>query len=327
MIGIFYGTRPEYIKMLPIIDQLRKREVPFVLYQVQQHTDLIDDCPYDIRLKVNQKTSNRLNDIFASILEQDGDIKSLSHALVQGDTTTATAVALTAFNLGVKVLHVEAGLRTHSKTDPYPEEVNRRVISSLASVHFCPTEKDKENLEHERFFEDEILVTGNTVIDNLVGREATKTNKVLVTMHRRENHDKLRQWFHTIEGLAKKYTNFEFIFPMHPNPSITKHKGIFESVRVIDPLPHDELLDLLSSCAAVITDSGGIIEESSFFNKRCYVCRKHSERWFDNMLLCPNSAELEYMFDYCKDFVQEAKTPFGDGHAGEKIAEDIQRRV
>lgn len=327
MIGIFYGTRPEYIKMLPIIDQLRKQRTPFILFQVQQHTNLIEDCPFDVKLKVNNKTSNRLNDIFVSILEQDKSFKDLSHALVQGDTTTAAAVALTAFNLGIKVLHVEAGLRTYSKTDPYPEEINRRIISSLASVHYCPTQRDKDNLEQERFTEDEILVTGNTVIDNLVGREASKTNTVLVTMHRRENHAKLREWFTAIESIAKRYTEFNFVFPMHPNPTITKHKEVFEAVKVIDPLPHEKLLDLLSSCAAVITDSGGIIEESSFFNKRCYVCRKHSERWSTNMLLCPSAIELERMFDYCKDYTQEAETPFGNGKAGEKIAKDIQRRV
>jgi UDP-N-acetylglucosamine 2-epimerase (non-hydrolysing) len=325
MIGLFYGTRPEYIKILPVARALNDRNIEYDLVQIRQHTDLIKDCEFDRTFRVYNGNINRLNNIFHTAL--DMDLKRYKHVVVQGDTSTAAAVALSAFNQGVSVMHVEAGLRTYDKSNPYPEETNRRIISALASVHYCPTDFDVSNLLDEGFRDDEIVLTGNTVIDNLVGREATKGNTVLVTMHRRENQPYLREWFSQIEALACEHSDYKFIFPMHPSPQVQKHRDLFNKVQVIDPVDHETMLDMIASCHCVITDSGGMQEECSFFRKRCFVCRAVTERPCAGQAICKTPEILYKKFNSDFKIEFDRPTPFGDGHAGEKIAEDIQRRV
>lgn len=327
MIGLFYGTRPEYIKLLPVARALNDKNIEYELVQIQQHTDLLRNCEYDLRIRVNTSPVGnvicRLNDIFHAALGMK--LKCYKYVVVQGDTSTAAAVALSAFNQGVPVMHVEAGLRTYDKKNPYPEETNRRIISALASVHYCPTDFDADNLLAEGFADDDIVLTGNTVIDNLVGREATKGNTIIVTMHRRENQPHLREWFSQIEALACEHPDYEFIFPMHPSPQVQKHRDIFNQVQVIDPVDHETMLDMIASCHCVITDSGGMQEECSFFRKRCFVCRAVTERPCAGQVLCKTPEILHKKFN--SEFMVEfdRPTPFGDGHAGEKIAEHIER--
>jgi UDP-N-acetylglucosamine 2-epimerase (non-hydrolysing) len=325
MIGLFYGTRPEYIKILPVARALNDRNIEYELVQIRQHTDLIKDCEFDRTFRVYNGDINRLNNIFHTAL--DMDLKRYKHVVVQGDTSTATAIALSAFNQGVSVMHVEAGLRTYDKNNPYPEETNRRIISALASVHYCPTDFDEANLLNEGFRDDDIVITGNTVIDNLVGREATKSNTIVVTMHRRENQPHLREWFSQIEALACEHPDYEFIFPMHPSPQVQKHRDIFSKVRVIHPVDHETMLGMIASCHCAITDSGGIQEECSFFRKRCFVCRAVTERPCAGQALCKTPEVLHKKFNSDFKIEFDRPTPFGDGYAGEKIAEDIQRRV
>jgi UDP-N-acetylglucosamine 2-epimerase (non-hydrolysing) len=329
MIGLFYGTRPEYIKLLPVARALNDKNIEYELVQIQQHTDLIRNCEYDRRIRVfTSPVGNvvcRLNDIFHAALGIN--LKCYKYVMVQGDTSTAAAVALSAFNQGVPVMHVEAGLRTYDKNNPYPEETNRRIISALASVHYCPTDFDVSNLLIEGFKDDDIILTGNTVIDNLRGREATKGNTVIVTMHRRENQPHLREWFSQIEALACEHPDYEFIFPMHPSPQVQKHRDIFNQVQVIDPVHHETMLDMIASCHCVITDSGGMQEECSFFRKRCFVCRAVTERPCAGQALCKTPEILHKKFNSDVKIEFDRPTPFGDGYAGEKIAEDIQRRV
>ena len=323
MIGLFYGTRPEYIKLLPIISSLEARKVEFLLYQVQQHTNLLDGCAWHRKIIVEQHTKNRLNNISISIMK-DGLVE-LDRVLVQGDTTTATAVALSAFHNNIPVHHVEAGLRTYDKKNPYPEEVNRRIISSIASVHYCPTDRDSKNLYDEGLGSDCIIITGNTVIDNLQGIFPTKSNTIIVTMHRRENQDDLDSWFRQIEKLAVNNSEYEFIFPMHPSPQVQKHRSIFNKVRVIDAVDHDTMLNLLASAYCVITDSGGIQEECSYFRKPCFVCRKVTERPCSGQILCSSPEALYNNFNKTSLSQLPTSTPFGDGKAGDRIAEHLQR--
>ena len=326
MIGIFYGTRPEYIKLLPVVRALdADSKAGYELVQVRQHTNLIEDCKFDASFGVKEQGINRLNDIFHTAL--DIDLSKYRYVVVQGDTTTAAAVAISAFNQGVPVMHIEAGLRTYDKNNPFPEEINRRLISSLASVHYCPTEFDVSNLIREGFGDDEIVMTGNTVIDNLQGREATKSNTIVVTMHRRENQPHLREWFSQIEELACEHPEYEFVFPMHPSPAVQKHRDVFSKVRVVHPVEHETMLNMIASCNCVITDSGGIQEECSFFRKRCFVCRAVTERPCAGQILCKTPEILHKQFNNNFKLGFNRPTPFGDGHAGEKIAEDIQRRV
>jgi UDP-N-acetylglucosamine 2-epimerase (non-hydrolysing) len=199
--------------------------------------------------------------------------------MVQGDTTTAMAVALSAFHHGIKVIHLEAGLRTYNKQNPYPEETNRRIISQIADIHLCPTNQALKNLTDEMTVGD-MYVVGNTVIDNLLQyKDKCKyTNKILVTLHRRENHYLMKEWFIELEKLATMYPEYSFILPMHPNPSVQKWKYLLNNVVVIDPLPYEQMLELLIQARLVITDSGGLQEEACFFNKKCLTCRVVTER-------------------------------------------------
>jgi UDP-N-acetylglucosamine 2-epimerase (non-hydrolysing) len=325
MIAIFYGTRPEYIKLVPVITALKERGLDYCLFQVRQHTDLLEGCDWDRQILVEEHSKNRLNNIFASVMSEG--LRELDCVIVQGDTATAVAAALSAFNHNIPVHHVEAGLRTYDKKNPFPEEVNRRIISSLASVHYCPTVVDAGNLLDDGFRTDTIVITGNTVIDNLQGRKSSKGNTVIVTMHRRENQPTLSEWFENIERLALEHPEYDFVFPMHPSPEVQKHRDMFEHVRVIDPVDHETMLDMIASCRCVITDSGGIQEESSFFQKRCFVCRQVTERPCPGQMLCKTPVDLYNKFSTTFELDFEGSTPFGDGHAGEKIAEDIQRRV
>lgn len=185
-------------------------------------------------------------------------------------------------------------------------------------------------LEDEHTLGD-IYVVGNTVLDNLLPYKdkCEYTNKVLITLHRRENHKLIHKWFTEINKLAKSYPDLEFIIPIHPNPDVQKHKGILTHVNVIDPLPHEELLELLVKTKIVITDSGGLQEECSFLNKKCLVCREVTERFEANGLtsfMVRTPQELGYYFDYhIQHYEINETSPYGDGHASEKIVKILKK--
>jgi UDP-N-acetylglucosamine 2-epimerase (non-hydrolysing) len=325
MIGLFYGTRPEYIKILPLILEFERNNIPNKVFQVRQHTDLLSGCLVDEFISVGDEGCGRLNSIVASLLPHN--FTNLSHVLVQGDTSTAMAIALNAFNTGVKVIHLEAGLRTYDKDNPYPEEVNRRIISSLASRHYCPTEGDKQNLVNEGIIPSDIVVTGNTVLDSLVGITPSRGNEVLVTLHRRENLENIPDWFRAIEELAMEYLEYSFIFPMHPNPKVQEHKNLLKKVQVCDPIDPYDMKERIASCALTITDSGGIQEESSFFRKVCLVCRVATERPSEFGILCPHPKVLKDAFKTYHKYKVTAECPFGDGYAAKRITEDILSHI
>ena len=325
MIGLFYGTRPEYIKISPLIKEFKERGVEHTLFQVQQHRTLLEGCDYDFIIPVSE-SRNRLNSITISILLYPLPT-NLDRVLVQGDTTTAMAVALNAFNNQIPVIHLEAGLRTYNKENPYPEEVNRRIISSLASTHYCPTVMDANHLFMEGYGSDKVVITGNTVLDTLRDITPSKGNEVLVTLHRRENQQDLVSWFGAIESLAINFPEYSFVFPMHPSPTVQEHKNIFKSVTVCDPIPFDEMKERLAACALTITDSGGIQEECSFFKKVCFVCRKVTERPSEGGILCPTPEKLIEEFTINHNLEVTEDCPFGDGYAAKKITESIFERV
>ena len=197
--------------------------------------------------------------------------------MVQGDTTSAFAMALSAYHRKIKIIHLEAGLRTNDLDNPYPEEANRQLISRIADIHLCPTEISFSNLTSE-LTKGEKHVVGNTVLDNIVNTPVTYTNEVLVTMHRRENHDIIPQWFENIEKASLNNKDLKFIFVSHPNPNVQKHLNKLNNVKVVDPMDHETFINKLSSCKFIITDSGGLQEESSFLRKYSIVCRKVTER-------------------------------------------------
>ena len=333
MILLTYGTRPEYIKIKPLIDVFNKNGIEYRVLFTGQHKDLAQ-FPYDWILDIKDGV-NRLDSIVSSITGQMWECFRFfapTHILVQGDTTSVLAVALSAFHHGIKVIHLEAGLRTYDNQNPYPEEQNRRLVSQITDIHLCPTELSKQNLINEKILGDKYVV-GNTVLDNLLEYKdrCEYTNKILITIHRRENHHWMHEWFTAINKLAETYTEYDFILPIHPNPNVQIHKHLLRHVNVIDPLPHNELMELLIKTRLVITDSGGLQEECSFFNKKCLTCRKVTER--------PEAiGQSTIMIDNPSNLIKEFKThhdnyrinyesPFGDGKSSEKIYKIINELI
>jgi UDP-N-acetylglucosamine 2-epimerase (non-hydrolysing) len=334
MILIAFGTRPEWIKIKPVVDRIQGI-VPFKLLFTGQHTSLIDDSikEYDCSSICidDDVCSNRLDEIVRDILLQFPEDTAITSVMVQGDTTSAFAMALAAFHRKIPIIHLEAGLRTFDKYNPYPEEFNRTAISSMAEVHLCPTSTSSLNLHMSNPYVRNVHVVGNTVLDHLVDIKPTLDDFVLVTMHRRENHEKMSRWFKVINSIAccekQEYNGLSFILPMHPNPNVKRHQDILKHVEVVPPMPHKECVDYISRCKFVITDSGGIQEEACFLKKKCIVCRSVTERiegLGDFAFLCKYPSQLLDLFYKLKDNTNslvEQDCPYGDGHSAEKIAE------
>jgi len=328
MILLTYGTRPEYIKVKPLIDAFKLNGIEFKTLFTGQHKNLVGSDA-DFNLEISNTSDNRLNNIISScVLLGDEYFEGIEYVLVQGDTTSALGIALSAFNRKVKVIHLEAGLRTYDTENPYPEETNRQLIGRIASIHFCPTELNYQNLINEKVLGDAYVV-GNTGLDNLSEYlpMCEYGDTVLITLHRRENHDTIDEWFHEINELAIKYSKLKFVLPIHPNPNVQKYKKILTNVEIIEPLSHDELIKLLVRVKLVITDSGGLQEECSFFNKKCLVCRKVTERpesiGLTSFMVDSPSNLIGIFESHINDFKSNVKSPFGDGLASLKISEII----
>tara|TARA_R100001509_G_scaffold2215_2_gene1852 strand:- start:65 stop:1075 length:1011 start_codon:yes stop_codon:yes gene_type:complete len=330
MILVCFGTRPEWLKVKPLVDKLDCK-----LLFTGQHPDLLKEVNFDYRIYPELSSTSltgglRLNSVIQDCLEQFpySDSNLFDYVLVQGDTATAFACALASFNLNLKIIHLEAGLRTRDLKNPYPEEGYRQMISRIADINLCPTELSLRNLETD-YVAGESYVVGNTVLDNLLKYKKSTDygNKVLVTLHRRENHPIMRDWFLALDNIAKIYKDdLEFILPIHPNPRVLEHKHLLDHVNVVDPLSHDDLLKLLVECKFCITDSGGIQEEASFFNKKCIVCRKNTERqeamMSGHVVLCKSPGDLSRsVLNMIDNYQIERKCPFGDGQASTKIKE------
>jgi len=278
MIGICMGSRPEAIKVLPLIKKLKSANIKFKVIYVKQHTNLMPDIPYDEVVEIDKTCGNRLNEIVASVLlNSNKALEGVDHVMVQGDTSSAFAMALAAFHRGIKVIHVEAGLRTYDQDSPYPEEVNRQLISKIASLHFAPTFQNESNLFFEKV-SGRVVRSGNTVFDGVdYPVNSTNPTDVLITMHRREkNSEDIEKWIGKYCQLQDLYPNLKFKFVKHPRMD----NKLFEKInfQVIDPVPHNVLLQMIADSKFVITDSGGLQEECSFMNKTCFVTRDNTER-------------------------------------------------
>jgi UDP-N-acetylglucosamine 2-epimerase (non-hydrolysing) len=341
MLLIAYGTRPEWLKIKPIIEELKRRNLSFKTLFTGQHFDLIKHTKPKPNFNLGIEdfdNVDRLNNVLAStIINGSSVLNKAKWVMVQGDTTSALAIALAAYNQGKKVIHVEAGLRTYDLNNPFPEEANRQIISRIAYLHFCPTTRNFLNLRNENVSNGpNPFVVGNTALDNLVKHidRCQYLNKVLITLHRRENHDIIDKWFEAFENLATDKPDTEFILPIHPNPNVQKYRYLLKNVKVIEPLEHDEFLELLIKCKLVISDSGGLQEEASFLKKKVLVCRKETERQealdLTSFLTTPKKLYDDYCYhvDYKKpNEIEEHECPFGDGKAAEKIVEILKDYV
>lgn len=317
---IIYGTRPEYIKFKPLLNKNIKS-----LF-IKQHTDIIKFEKYDYSIDIEKSSKNRLNSIIQQIISKsEFIINQYDAVIVQGDTATTYATALVAYHLNKKIFYIESGLRTYDLKNPYPEEGYRQMISRIADINFCATTDSANNLKKEKVT-GKIFVVGNTVLDNITNfkNKTTYKNKVLITLHRNENLNIIKDWLLIIDKFACEHKEIEFIFPAHPNKIIKDSSKCCKHIHVIEPLEHNSLIKLLSECKFVITDSGGIQEEAAFLNKKILVCRKKTERHegikSGHIILCKNPEELNKKLSLInKNYKINKKCPFGDGKSSEKI--------
>lgn len=276
-IAVFIGTRPELIKCMPLLDS---SDIYIPIF-VQQHNDILDISHYKEHhiISISEFGNNRLHNIIMSIMNSNIMDIFWKAILVQGDTAVAFAASISAFHKKIKIIHLEAGLRTYDLDNPWPEEGYRRMIDSIADIALCPSQLSAQNLRDEQFNR-HIEIVGNTSIDAIHRYNLTPYigNTVIITLHRRENWNTIKSFFETIEELSNIYQNLTFILPIHPNPEIKKLGTIFNRVNVVNPLPHIDMCKLLEGCNCIISDSGGIQEEASFLGKRVFCCRKITER-------------------------------------------------
>jgi UDP-N-acetylglucosamine 2-epimerase (non-hydrolysing) len=308
-IMIIFGTRPEAIKLCPIVLELLKHSDMFkvVVCVTAQHREMLDQVlnifdvkpDYDLNLMQENQT---LSDITANVLIETGKVikkEKPDIVIVQGDTTTAFAASLAAFYNQIKIGHIEAGLRTGSKYSPFPEEINRLLTSHIADIHFAPTQRNKKNLLSEGIAEEKIIITGNTVIDallwvtNKIRSENKKYKKlanidfskriILVTGHRRENFGKgFINLCDALRAIAEKNKDVEIVYPVHLNPNVKEPvyellSGI-KNIKLIEPIDYEPFIYLMDRCYFIISDSGGIQEEAPSLGKPVLVTRDTTER-------------------------------------------------
>lgn len=327
MILFCFGTRPEWLKIKPIIKKYKNYKLLFT----GQHEDLLQNIKVDYKININKNT-NRLDEIISECLSQFPN-EGYDAILVQGDTCSALACAIAGFNRRKKIYYLEAGLRTYDLEHPYPEEAYRQMISRISDINFCPTNLSKFNLNNEKT-KGECYVVGNTILDNLIKYKSKckYEDKVLITLHRRENHHWMDKWFLELDQLAEKYPHIQFILPIHPNPNVLKHKNLLQNVKVIEPLQYKDLLNLLVKCKLVITDSGGLQEEGSFLNKKVIVCREVTERPeainTNHLHLCLSPSSLKNIFnDLINDYIINEDCPYGDGFSSDRIIKIINENI
>jgi len=304
-----FGTRPEVIKLAPLILEMRKfPEIYDVkICNTEQQKELSNQTLAYFGLKADynldcMKPNQTLLEVQTRILKALDEVyksENFDATVVQGDTITVLSGALASFYNKIPVLHVEAGLRSYDLFEPYPEEAMRQMTSRIADLNFCPTEANKEALLRENISSDKIFVTGNTVIDALfcltdeTMRKAAEffaaqnikidDKLVLITAHRRENHgERLDRILNAIEFLVKKYSEHTFVIPVHPNPNV-KDKiharlGVYENVKLLTPLDYPNLVYLMKNAKLILTDSGGIQEEAPSFACPTIVMRYETER-------------------------------------------------
>jgi UDP-N-acetylglucosamine 2-epimerase (non-hydrolysing) len=347
------GTRPEIIKLAPVILRAPAFGVTPILCLTGQHRHMADQAlgmfglsaDHDLAIMTPQQTLPQIMErVFARFPAVLSSVAP-DAVVVQGDTTTAAAAAMCSFQSGIPVVHVEAGLRTHDLTAPFPEEWNRRAISTCASVHLAPTIKAAEQLRLEGVTASSIFVTGNTVVDALrllsdredladPGRvdERIHAPFVLVTAHRRESFGGgFESLCGAIRDSAERYPELQFVYPVHLNPNVrgpvTAILGGVSNVLLLEPVSYLDLLTLLSHAAFVVTDSGGIQEEAPSFAKYCIVLRSVTERMESvelgmSELVGTDRRKIVEAIDSAWRSPRPwnfAPNPYGDGHSADHI--------
>ena len=358
-----FGTRPEAIKMAPIVLELKKHPdtITPVVAVTAQHREMLDQVlhlfhitpDYDLNLMAKGQTlfditTRAMNGLDGVLTKEQPDI-----VLVHGDTTTTFAGALAAYYHQTAVGHVEAGLRTHNKYSPFPEEMNRRLTGCIADLNFAPTATSEQNLLAENVPEDSIFVTGNTVIDALhhtvqddfsFGEalpdiDFAHKRIILVTTHRRENlGEPMRHIYKALRSLTEEFSDVEIVFPVHKNPKVrevvNEELGGLPAVHLIEPLDYEPFANLMHRSYLILTDSGGVQEEAPALGKPVLVLRDTTERpeaveagtvkligtdrdrvYAEAKSLLTDEAEYRRM--------AESVNPYGDGQAARRIIQAI----
>lgn len=357
-----FGTRPETIKMAPLVKELEKREeIESIICVTAQHREMLDQVleafsivpDYDLDI---MKKGQTLTDITTRVTEGMGELLEKIKpdiVLVHGDTTTAFASALAAFYGHYDIGHVEAGLRTGNKYSPFPEEINRQFIGLVADMNFAPTEKAKNNLLSEGKDPSSIFVTGNTAIDALkltvredysdeVTEFAGDSRLIVLTAHRRENlGEPMHRMFRAIRRITEKHPDVKVVYPVHLNPAVREaareELGGCDRIRLIEPLEVVEFHNVLAKSYLILTDSGGIQEEAPSLGKPVIVLRDTTERpeGVEAGTLKLAGTDEEVIFDMIDtllsdrsdyDRMAHAANPYGDGEASRRIADAIIER-
>ena len=276
-LAIIYGTRPEYLKLYPLFPRIKATIIRITQHDTIEEKDLL----YDKLITIQPICSNRLDTIGSQILEKLGPhIKDFTHILVQGDTSTVFYSALCAYQNNVKVIHLEAGLRTYDLSNPYPEESYRQMISRITDIHLCPHEYNCKILRDENI-QGKIYNVGNTILDLVksYNLNISSGNKVIITFHRRENIEYLSEFVTNLNKCISDHPEKEFVWVLHPNKDLqSKVKLLHPNCKFIEPCNHREFLDQVKDCYCLLTDSGGIQEECAFLGKPSIVLRKVTER-------------------------------------------------
>ncbi|MBD5161877.1 MAG: UDP-N-acetylglucosamine 2-epimerase (non-hydrolyzing) [Oscillibacter sp.] len=357
-----FGTRPEAIKMAPLVKELAGREeIESICCVTAQHREMLDSVlevfdlkpDWDLDIMTPRQTLSTITSKCLTGMDEAIDTLKPDMILVHGDTSTTFAGALSAFYHQVPVGHVEAGLRTWDKYSPYPEEMNRKLVTAIADLYFCPTENNRENLRREAVTEG-VFVTGNTVIDALkttvrkdyvfaaeeLNRLPYDTKKILlVTCHRRENYGQpMEDIMSALAEIARTHEDVELVYPVHLSPVVQecakKHLADIPNVHLIPPLAADEMHNLMARCYLVLTDSGGLQEEAPALGKPVLVMRRETERPEAVTAGTVKLAGVKYddIVGMAHELIADpaayaamahAVNPYGDGCACRRIADAI----
>lgn len=360
-IALILGTRPEAIKMAPVYFELEKRGEQADIISTGQHRQMLDQAlqifdikpRFDLHVMTDRQSLSLLTQKIIAGLQELFDREKYDIVLVQGDTTTSFCGALVSFYNKIPVGHIEAGLRTNSIYDPFPEEINRRLTSKIASMNFAATSVSADNLLKEGITEKSIFITGNTVIDSIKWIQKNKqfdTNAIrqkynvasgkyiLMTLHRRENYGRpMEEIFRAVKKFLQSNSEYKLIFPVHMSPDVREYvyknmEGV-KNVILTQPVDYIDFIALMSESSFILTDSGGIQEEAPTFGIPTVVLRNTTERTealsagtailagtYENEIL----ACLELMTtEKCLEMVK-IKNPYGDGFASQKIVDILQ---
>lgn len=361
---VLFGTRPEAIKLAPVIFEMKKRAFQTVVVSSSQHTDLLVpflrlfniEIDYDLQVMRENQTPNDVAARVLSAFDKILETEKPDVVLVQGDTTTAYAGAFAAFNRKIKIGHVEAGLRSGNPHSPFPEEMNRRLISQVAAFHFAATCGNKKNLLAENVSESQVFETGNTVVDalqfilknlqpspqiaNLLA-ETKSLKRILLTTHRRESFgNAMSENLKVLRRFVEKNKDACLMFPVHPNPNVrlatNKILAGRERIYLLEPLDYADFVSLMKNSWLIASDSGGVQEEAPSLGVPLLILRENTERpealesgaaKLVGKKSLKELLETNYNDESWINSVKQIENPFGDGKAAKRIVKILEKEV